>query len=78
VSTLTDDTTPEGPEESGADVDPPVMDEDALFAEQSEGDGDGDGEDLSEDVIVESPYDRPGQWFVVHTYAATRTRSRTT
>jgi transcription termination/antitermination protein NusG len=26
------------------------------------------GED-DEDVVVESPYDRPGQWFVVHTYA---------
>jgi len=26
-----------------------------------------DGED--EDIVVESPYDRPGQWFVVHTYA---------
>jgi transcriptional antiterminator NusG len=29
--------------------------------------GDEDDEDL--DVPVESPYDRPGQWFVVHTYA---------
>src|SRR5580658_6353101 len=28
-------------------------------------DEDGDGEP----VVVESPYDRPGQWFVVHTYA---------
>jgi transcriptional antiterminator NusG len=26
----------------------------------------GEGE---EEVVVESPYDRPGQWFVVHTYA---------
>ena len=28
-------------------------------------DEDGDGEP----VIIESPYDRPGRWFVVHTYA---------
>src|SRR5580658_7347875 len=28
-------------------------------------DEDGDGEP----VVVESPYDRPGRWFVVHTYA---------
>ncbi len=27
-----------------------------------------DGEE-DEDIVVESPYDRPGQWFVVHTYA---------
>jgi transcriptional antiterminator NusG len=27
-----------------------------------------EGED-EEEVVVESPYDRPGQWFVVHTYA---------
>jgi transcriptional antiterminator NusG len=70
VSTLTDDTTPEGPEEDGTDFDGPVLDEDALFAEQGEGgDGSGDGEGPSEDVVVESPYDRPGKWFVVHTYA---------
>ena len=30
--------------------------------------GEGDGDD-DEDIVVESPYDRPGQWFVVHTYA---------
>src|ERR1700736_3869057 len=27
------------------------------------------GEDEDEEFIVESPYDRPGQWFVVHSYA---------
>jgi transcription termination/antitermination protein NusG len=33
------------------------------------GDGviDDDGDD--EDLVVESPYDRPGRWYVVHTYA---------
>jgi len=29
--------------------------------------GDGDGGD--EEVFVESPYDRPGRWYVVHSYA---------
>src|SRR4051794_36186612 len=68
-----------------ADDDPlvPVLDEDALFAEQqatadsgpsdaSEDELGGGGDDGGEgegEVVVESPYDRPGQWFVVHTYA---------
>jgi len=30
---------------------------------------DPDAEDDDEIVAVESPYDRPGQWYVVHTYA---------
>ncbi|MGH9018079.1 MAG: transcription termination/antitermination protein NusG [Acidimicrobiales bacterium] len=28
-----------------------------------------DGDEDEEPVVVESPYDRPGRWFVVHTYA---------
>jgi transcription termination/antitermination protein NusG len=39
-----------------------VVDEDALF-ESDESDEEEEAEP------VESPYDRPGQWFVVHTYA---------
>ncbi len=35
--------------------------------EQGYGDEDEDDEELP--VVVESPYDRPGRWFVVHTYA---------
>ncbi|MGI8685336.1 MAG: transcription termination/antitermination protein NusG [Acidimicrobiales bacterium] len=31
-------------------------------------DEDAEGVD-DEEIVVESPYDRPGQWFVVHTYA---------
>lgn len=32
--------------------------------------GEGDEDDDDEDYVpVQSPYDRPGQWFVVHTYA---------
>jgi len=39
-----------------------VVSAEDLLAEEVEGDDD-------EDIVVESPYDRPGQWFVVHTYA---------
>src|SRR5881227_448781 len=63
---------PEAAEEALADApaaavdeqpvaDEPVLDEDTLFEEES-------GEE-EEPEPVESPYDRPGQWFVVHTYA---------
>ncbi len=35
--------------------------------QEAYGDEDEDDEELP--VVVESPYDRPGRWFVVHTYA---------
>ena len=43
-------------------------------ADEELGEDEGADEELGEDegepgVFVESPYDRPGQWFVVHTYA---------
>jgi transcriptional antiterminator NusG len=43
----------------------------AVVVEESvQGPGwDNDDEDDELPVIVESPYDRPGRWFVVHTYA---------
>src|SRR5437763_950354 len=70
MTALTDDTFPGDDEER----EPTVLNEDDLFAEQTAaaddglgGDGGDDGGD--EEVVVESPYDRPGQWFVVHTYA---------
>ncbi|MGI8776251.1 MAG: transcription termination/antitermination protein NusG [Acidimicrobiales bacterium] len=31
--------------------------------------GDDEEEDDLEEIVVESPYDRPGSWYVVHTYA---------
>ena len=44
-----------------------VIDVEDLLDEQAEVlDGDDDDEEF---VPVESPYDRPGQWYVVHTYA---------
>jgi transcriptional antiterminator NusG len=43
-----------------------VVDAEALLDQEA-----GVGEELDEEELapVESPYDRPGQWFVVHTYA---------
>jgi transcription termination/antitermination protein NusG len=49
-------------------VDPVVLTEDDLLA-GDEGEEDEEDEDDEAPVRVESPYDRPGQWFVVHTYA---------
>jgi transcriptional antiterminator NusG len=41
-----------------------------LVEEGLQGPGwDNDDEDEELPVVVESPYDRPGRWFVVHTYA---------
>ena len=55
-------------------VEPEAVDAEDLLDEQAELAGaddeyDGDEDDEDEHVPVESPYDRPGQWFVVHTYA---------
>jgi transcriptional antiterminator NusG len=54
-----------------------VIDADDLIATQADGSTASEGgrfydEDVEEEperVPVESPYDRPGQWFVVHSYA---------
>ena len=36
----------------------------------------GDEDDEEEDVPVESPYDRPGRWYVVHTYSGYENKVR--
>ena len=46
-----------------------VITSDELLEEQAEGLEEEEDEDEAEAVPVESPYDRPGSWFVVHTYA---------
>jgi transcriptional antiterminator NusG len=43
-----------------------VLTEDELFADAGAEDGDGGGVD---ETTFDSPYDRPGAWYVVHTYA---------
>jgi len=47
-----------------------VVDVEDLLDEE----GDGEGDEI---VPVESPYDRPGQWFVVHTYAGYENKVKT-
>jgi transcriptional antiterminator NusG len=58
-------------EPSEADI---VLTEDELLGAPPASDADGDGDGLDdgladEPVRVESPFDRPGAWYVVHTYA---------
>jgi len=50
-----------------------VLTEDQLFEEGAEGD-----EDDTEGVarILESPYDRPGSWYVIHSYAGYENKVR--
>jgi len=49
----------------------PAPDAAALGAADGAADGSllDDEEDELEEIVVESPYDRPGSWYVVHTYA---------
>ena len=64
------DTEPEAEAVGGVGddgVDEVLTEDQLLEAEAGELDEDEDGE--AAPVRVESPYDRPGQWFVVHTYA---------
>jgi transcription termination/antitermination protein NusG len=65
-----DDSPPAEAEEVVA---PEAIDAEDLLDEQAELAGADDelegDEDDEESIPVESPYDRPGQWFVVHTYA---------
>jgi transcription termination/antitermination protein NusG len=53
------------------EIDEPVSEEEVITAEElldETADADEDEEDL-EPVKAESPYDRPGQWFVIHSYS---------
>jgi transcriptional antiterminator NusG len=44
--------------------------------ESTELGGWGDDEDEEEEIVVESPYDRPGRWYVVHTYSGYENKVR--
>jgi len=48
-----------------------ALTEDEVLDAGAEGASEGFDEDdeLEEEIVVESPYDRPGAWYVVHTYA---------
>jgi len=53
------------------EIDEPVSEEEVITAEElldETAEADEDEEDL-EPVKAESPYDRPGQWFVIHSYS---------
>jgi transcription termination/antitermination protein NusG len=74
----TPETTPETPEETSDDsalLDQPVIGEDELLGATAASDADGEegeeGDDDEEEAVAvqQSPYDRPGAWYVVHTYA---------
>ncbi len=54
--------TSDAAHEIGADDVVEVVDAEDLLAETAE-------DDVEAVTVVDSPYDRPGQWFVVHTYA---------
>ena len=67
----------DAPEVPAAPEAPAALTEDELLAatvagadgaEAADEEGFNDDEEF-EDVVVESPYDRPGSWYVVHTYA---------
>jgi transcriptional antiterminator NusG len=65
-----DGTTPDvgAPSDDGAGADEATA-EDVLSEDELLADEEGDEDEEGAAVRVESPYDRPGQWFVVHTYA---------
>src|SRR3954451_1139075 len=72
-------------DEVATEAEPAVIDEDTLLDEQRQAESEDASDDVGlddaeaeitegdddeeEEIVVESPYDRPGQWFVVHTYA---------
>ena len=56
--------------ETAAQADEPDLVLDATDGQDAEDElGGWDGDEDEEIVPVESPYDRPGRWYVVHTYA---------
>jgi transcriptional antiterminator NusG len=65
---------------SFAGAEPDLVIDATEAASDAEGtdDGDEDGEDGEgeEDAYVQSPYDRPGRWYVVHTYSGYENKVR--
>ena len=53
-----------------------VLDATDAGAEEMELGGWGEDEEEAEPVVVESPYDRPGRWYVVHTYSGYENKVR--
>jgi transcriptional antiterminator NusG len=64
---VADDATTTGPAPEAGTVYAEVAETDA--EEALEADVDDDGDDEYDEPFVVSPYDQPGRWYVVHTYA---------
>jgi transcriptional antiterminator NusG len=62
TETMPDTAEPEAPLEEPAGEPAEVIGEDELFGEADDEEGD-------DEEPTESPYDQPGAWYVVHTYA---------
>ncbi len=76
VEEVVEETVSETPPQGEPDL---VLD--ATDGEAAEGDGElggwvRDEEDEEEPLPVESPYDRPGRWYVVHTYSGYENKVR--
>src|SRR5439155_27055629 len=75
---LTFDPFDPAPDASSVDVEERAPGEEVVTADEllEEGAEGYEGEEDEEAVPVESPYDRPGSWFVVHTYAGYENKVR--
>lgn len=71
---------PEAQPETEAEPEPEmtdiVIDEDQLLAEGLSPEAD-EEDDEEESVVSESPFDRPGQWYVLHTYSGYENKVKT-
>ncbi|MGH9123458.1 MAG: transcription termination/antitermination protein NusG [Acidimicrobiales bacterium] len=69
TNVMTDDTEAVDPTEASE----PVLSEDEVLGVPAGSESDGDGADQGDsgpaEPVIESAYDRPGSWYVVHTYA---------
>jgi transcriptional antiterminator NusG len=63
--------------QTAAQTDEPDLVLDATEGQEAEGELGGWGGDEEEEIVpVESPYDRPGRWYVVHTYSGYENKVR--
>ncbi len=76
VAELAEAIVQEIAEESTAQPGKPDLVLDATDNQEAEGELGGWGGDEEEIVPVESPYDRPGRWYVVHTYSGYENKVR--
>ena len=76
VEEIAEEVVAEVAAESAAGADAPDLVLDATDDQQGEVALGGWGEDDEEIVPVESPYDRPGRWYVVHTYSGYENKVR--